>query len=307
MNIQQFQYILAVSELKHFEKAAKKCFISQSTLSTMIARFENEIGIKIFDRKTKPVSVTKEGEVLINQIRVVYKEIERLNHQVQELKGEMVGDLNIGIIPTVAPYLLPLFLTQFANQFPEISINVQEMTTPNIQLALKKRELDIGIVAIPLKDKELIEFHLYDEPFILFDSLLNQNKNISIEDIDYSRLYLLEEGHCLRTQVEQICGLSKLKNNKNNIHFKVGSIDSLVRFTKLNKGITFLPYMAIEDLKVQERLHITYFSKNSPLRSIGLIVYKDFVKVKLLNSLNKLIKDSVDIPIFPNGVLYAPI
>ena len=114
MNIQQFQYVLAVVDSKNFESAAEKCFITQSTLSTMIGRFENEIGIKIFNRKTKPVSLTIEGVEIIKRLRIIDKEIGQFNNLIQELKGEMVGELKIGIIPTVAPYLLPLFLSEFA-------------------------------------------------------------------------------------------------------------------------------------------------------------------------------------------------
>jgi LysR family hydrogen peroxide-inducible transcriptional activator len=157
MNIQQFQYILAVVEHKHFETAAETCFITQSTLSTMINRFEDEIGIKIFNRKTKPVSITKEGTELIQQIRIIKKEIDSLDNIVQELKGETVGELRIGIIPTIATDLLPLFLSDFANNFPKVKIIVQEMTTLEIQKSLKNRMLDVGILAIPLKDKELVE------------------------------------------------------------------------------------------------------------------------------------------------------
>ena len=158
MSIQQFQYVLAVAELRHFEQAAKKCFITQSTLSTMIGKLENEIGIRIFDRKTKPVSITEDGKEVIEQLQVIVKEINSLEYKVQALKGEMVGELKIGVIPTVAPYLLPLFLSKFNQKFPKVKITVQEMTTANIQQSLKNRRLDIGIAAIPLEDATLKEF-----------------------------------------------------------------------------------------------------------------------------------------------------
>lgn len=305
MNIQQFQYILAVSELKHFEKAAERCFISQSTLSTMIARFEDEIGIKIFDRKTKPVSVTKEGEVLIHQIRVIYKEIERLNHQVQELKGEMVGDLNIGIIPTVAPYLLPLFLTQFADSYPNVKTIVQEMTTENIINALKKRELDVGILALPINDQQLNETPLYNEPFLLFDCLDKENPS-TIENIDYTRLLLLEEGHCLRNQVEQICNLSNKSLHTINFEFRAGSIDSLIRFTKSTKGITLLPFLATVEMNAIDKAHLQPFTSNVPMRSIGLLTHKHFVKKQLLDKLKTIIQQNVTLSKV-SGKIYNPL
>ena len=167
MNIQQFQYILAVVDLKNFESAADKCFVTQSTLSTMIGRFEDEIGVKIFNRKTKPVSITTEGELIIERLRIVLNEIDALNNVVQELKGEMVGNLKIGIIPTIAPYLLPLFLPEFASRFPAIKISVREMTTAQIQQALRIRTIDLGILALPLHDDSLEEISLFSEPFLL--------------------------------------------------------------------------------------------------------------------------------------------
>lgn len=306
MNIQQLQYVLAVAELRHFEQAAEKCFVTQSTLSTMIGRLEDEIGIKIFDRKTKPVSVTKEGEILLTQIRIILKEINHLENKIQELKGEMVGELRIGVIPTVAPYLLPLFLPDFAKEFPRIKMTVQEMTTANIQSALKKREIDLGIVAIPLRDKELTEHPLYDEPFLLYDCLNKQKKTkVMVGELDFSRLFLLEEGHCLRNQVEQICSLSNEQMNRLNIEFKAGSIDSLIRFTKANNGLTLLPYLSTCDMPPNEQSFLQNFPTPVPMRSIGLVVHKHFVKKKLLENMQRIIQKKVSIPI-EKGELFAP-
>jgi LysR family hydrogen peroxide-inducible transcriptional activator len=296
MNIQQFQYILAVEELKHFETAAERCFITQSTLSTMISRFEDEIGIQVFNRKTKPVSVTKEGKQIVDRLRIITKEIDQLNNVAQELKGEMIGDLRIGIIPTVAPYLLPIFLSKFASEFPKVKIIIQEMTTSKIQQSLKDRTLDIGILATPLEETELIEFDLYSEPFLVYDSYsLEKKDTIAIQDLDYSKLWFLEEGHCLRTQVQQICEISNKRANKNlNFEFKAGSLDSLLRFTKANKGITILPYLASFDLSHEDKNRLTPFSSPVPVRSIGLITHRHFVKKALLNRLQKLIQKEVD-------------
>ena len=297
MNIQQFQYVLAVAELKHFEQAADKCFITQSTLSTMIAKLEAEIGIKIFDRKTKPVSITRDGEEIIDQLKVILKEINTLDYKIQELKGEMAGELRIGVIPTVAPYLLPLFLTKFASKFSKVHIRVQEMTTSAIQIALKNRSLDIGIAAIPLEDLALKETSLYDEPFLLFDCFStnnNEKSKAAIKDIDISHLLLLEEGHCLRNQVKQICNLSKKRSRDIlNFEFSAGSIDSLIRFTKTNKGITLLPQMATLDLSVADKKRINTFAPPVPVRSIGLVVHRHFVKKRLLSELGQIIRDSV--------------
>ncbi len=295
MNIQQFQYVLAVVDLKNFEAAAERCFVTQSTLSTMIGRLEDELGIKIFNRKTKPVSITPDGAVLIERFRIVMSEVAGLENVVQELKGEMSGELKLGVIPTVAPYLLPLFLAQFAEQFPKITVVVKEMTTPEIQRALKTRALDIGILALPIADEELTEFPLYTEPFLVYDFRDEiSHEKITIDTLDYSKIWLLQEGHCLRSQVYKICELSN-NTPKNNVNFEFesGSMDSLLRITKASKGITIIPFLASLDFSYEERKNIVAFADPVPVRSVGLLTHKYFVKKQLLNHLETYIKTAV--------------
>ncbi|TCI85112.1 LysR substrate-binding domain-containing protein [Tenacibaculum sp. M341] len=291
MNIQQFQYVLAVVDLKNFEAAAEKCFVTQSTLSTMIRRFEDEIGIKIFNRKTKPVSITSEGKQIIDRLRIILNEIDSLKNLTQELKGEMLGELSIGIIPTIAPYLLPLFLTDFASLFPKVKIIVKEMTTSNIKKSIKNRTLDIGILALPLEDNSLNEINLYSEPFLLYDcSGEIANSKVSVNNLDYSKLCLLQEGHCLRTQVQRICDLSSqvLKSNIN-FEFESGSMDSLLRVTETRKGMTILPLLAAIDLPEKHQKRLVEFKFPVPARNVGLVTNKFFVKKKLLRELKKVI------------------
>jgi LysR family hydrogen peroxide-inducible transcriptional activator len=301
MNIQQFRYVLAVVDLKNFEAASERCFVTQSTLSTMISRFENEIGVKIFNRKTKPVSITQEGEHIINRLRIVIHEVESLKNVIQELKGEMVGELKIGIIPTVAPYLLSLFLTSFASRFPKINIVVKEMTTAQIREALKKRKLDIGLLAIPLEDDELVEQELYSEPFLVYDCRDEKSTSkIAVTDLDYSKLWLLQEGHCLRAQIFQICEMSNLRaRNKVNFEFESGSMGSLLNFTKASKGITIIPYLASFDLGNEDKRNIIEFENPMPVRSIGLLTHKFFVKKQLAKALQEIIQESV-VGLIPN-------
>lgn len=295
MNIQQFQYVLAVVDLKNFEAAAERCFVTQSTLSTMIGRFESEIGMKIFNRKTKPVSITPEGELIISRLRIVINEIESLKNVIQEQKGEMVGELKVGIIPTIAPYLLPLFLAEFASRFPKVNIIVKEMTTAQIREDLKIRTLDIGLLAIPLDDDELVEQELYAEPFLIYDCREKKSKSkISVNNLDYSKLWLLQEGHCLRTQVYQICEMSS-QNPKSDINFEFesGSMDSLLRFTKASKGVTIIPYLGTIDLPMEDQENLVEFEYPIPVRSVGLLANKFFVKKKMLKELQKIIIQSV--------------
>lgn len=294
MNIQQFQYILAVAEHKHFELASEKCCITQSTLSTMISKFEDEIGIRIFDRKKKPVQLTSEGLLIIEQLKVISNNIEQLQEIVKELRGEVKGQLTLSAIPTVAPFLLPLFLQDFAARFPALNMKVREETTAEITRKLKSRELDIGILSIPLEDKELMEIKLYDEPFVFFDAGAFVPRSVSVKKIKLKNLCLMEEGHCMRTQVLQFCDLHKKPvDNKLNFEYKAGSIDSLMRFAKANKASTLLPLLSVTDFSAEEKKHLSQFVAPVPYRSIGLVVHRHFVKKNLLQILQKDIMDKI--------------
>lgn len=295
MNIQQFQYILAVAEYRHFETSAEKCFVSQSTLSTMISRFEDEIGIKIFDRSVKPVEITKEGETIIEQLKNITNEINQLNEIVKEIKGEIKGKIIMGCIPTVAPFLLPLFLKDFSNKYPDLIIEVREKTTEEIIRQLKSRELDIGILSSPLNESEIIEEHLYDESFVLFDTSKGSSKqNIKIEDLELKNFWLLEEGHCMRDQVLDICNLNPIEfNTTANINFKSGSIDSLLRFVKSTNGKTIIPLLSLIDFPNNDKKHLRFFTPTVPQRSIALVHHIHFPKKKIFNLLKTEIVNKV--------------
>lgn len=294
MNIQQFQYVLAVAENKHFELAAAKCFVTQSTLSTMISRFEEELGIKIFDRKKKPVELTTEGKLLIEQLKNITNDIDQLEELAKEIKGELKGHLTISVIPTIAPFLLPLFLQSFAIKFPDLNITVREQTTQEIIRDLKSRELDIGIISIPMHDKDIVELKLYDEPFVFYNAGIANGRATSVSKIDRSNLCLMEEGHCMRTQIVNLCGVNKKQAHfKLNFEFKAGSIDSLLRFVKANRATTLLPYLSVLDFSEQEKKQLSTFAAPVPYRSVGLVVHRHFVKKKILNMLQKDITEKV--------------
>lgn len=294
MNIQQFQYVLTVAETKHFEQAADKCFITQSTLSTMVSKFEDEIGIQIFDRKKKPLTVTSEGKKVLEQIRLIKREIDQLTELTKEIKGEVVGNLTISVIPTIAPFLLPMFLQGFASKFPSLSIQVKEQTTSEIVRQLKSRELDIGILSTPIPDPDLIEIDLYDEPFIFYDSENEGHSKLISSELDVSKLCLLEEGHCMRTQIINLCDMHKMKLKSTlNFDYKAGSIDSLLRFVRANDASTLLPFLSTMDLSKEEQAKLRSFANPVPYRTIGLVVHRHFVKSKILQALKEEILSNV--------------
>lgn len=295
MNIQQLEYVIALAETRHFDSAAARCFVTQSTLSTMIAKLESEMGITFFDRKQKPLGITADGLPVIEHMRIILKEIQQLNELAKELKGEVKGELKIAVIPTIAPFLLPLFLQHFAHKFPLLKIRVRELTTAEIMRQLKARDLDIGIVSTPLHDNELLEYKLYDEPFVYYDASRKQPKTVAVEKLDMRNLVLLEEGHCMRAQVIQFCDVKrKPLGNRLNFEFKAGSIDSLLRFVKANKAATLLPHLATIDMPLRDLNRVSRLAGNEPYRSVGLVVHRHFVKSQVLKLLHREISDAVN-------------
>jgi LysR family hydrogen peroxide-inducible transcriptional activator len=294
MNIQQFEYVLALADTRHFETAADRCHVTQSTLSTMIARLESELGITLFDRKHKPLRITSEGLLLIERMQIIVREITQLNEMGKELRGEVKGELTMAVIPTIAPFLLPLFLQSFAAQFPSLKIRVRELTTAEIMRQLKTRELDIGVLSTPLLDNELEEHHLYDEPFVFYDAGKKQPKSVTADKLDLRSIVLLEEGHCMRTQVVHFCDVKrKPVSNRLNFEFKAGSIDSLLRFVRSNKAATLLPYLATADMPLRDLNRVSRIAGSEPYRSIGIAVHRHFVKRRILELLQQDIMDAV--------------
>lgn len=303
MTLQQIKYVLAVVDQPNFELAAENCFVTQSTLSTMIGKLESEFGIQIFNRKTKPVSLTNEGEQLVERFRIMQYEAEGIENLVQELKGEQVGTFNIAVIPTVAPYLLPLFLEEFALKFPKVQFNVKELTSKAIIEALQHRTMDIGIMALPVHENDLIEEILYQEPFYLYDctGLPREKGAVTIDDLNFEKLCLMEDGHCLSTQVQQICEMSQLNSSNNgNFNFKSGSMDSLLKITQSRKGITILPYLATLDLNENNQTRLYPFQHPAPVRGVGVIYHKHSVKRKLNQKIAQAIREAV-VKILPEG------
>ena len=310
MNIQQLKYVLSVADNKSFGKAAKELFVSQSTLSTMIGKFEDEIGIEIFDRRFKPIDISKEGIEIIDQIRIVLNELDNLGHVTKVLKGEGGGALKLGIIPTVAPYLLPIFINSAAARLPQIQFIVSELTTDEIISSLQSRSLDIGILSLPIYEDDILETTLYTEPFYLYDGSNKLPKSkVNPAELDYNRLWLMDEGHCMRTQVITVCDLRNKQEFKRHLEYKSGSIDTLMRFVRQNRGLTLLPHLATHDLNKEDQAKLRKFVDPSPSRAIGIATHRQFKKSKAKEIIIEEIQKNVK-PLLPNkaaGVRVDPV
>jgi LysR family hydrogen peroxide-inducible transcriptional activator len=290
MNLQQLEYIVAVDTLKHFSAAAAKCNVTQPTLSMMIQKLEEELEVKIFDRSKQPVQTTEIGQTVIDQARMILGEAGNLKKLVAQQKGTISGELRIGIIPTLAPYLLPLFLNQFLKKYPLLKLKISELTTDQIIERLNAQHLDAGILATPLKNPTLQELPLFYEQFVVYASQaekMMKKKYLLAADIDVNRLWLLEEGHCLRSQVVNLCELKRKEALLQNLDYEAGSIETLRKMVDLNNGITILSELALRDLTKIQMKNIRYFKSPAPVREVSIVTYRYFVKYHLIEVLKK--------------------
>lgn len=290
MNLQQLEYIIAVDQYRHFARAAEKSFVTQPTLSMMVKKLEEELDIIIFDRNKHPIEPTREGEEVIRRARVMVAEANSLKAYSKELKGEITGELRLGIIPTLAPYLLPLFLRSFTAQFPALKLYIHEMVTDEIISKLKSGDLDLGLLATPLNEQQLSEYPLFYEEFFAYASLtekLPKKKYLLPKEIDPSHLWLLEEGHCLRNQVLDLCELKKQTADSENLHYEAGSIETLINLVDRYNGITIIPQLAVLNLKPAQKKKVREFSNPKPVREISLITLKSFPRKVLLQKLKE--------------------
>ena len=296
MTFVQLEYIVAVDTYRHFASAAEHCFVTQPTLSMQIQKMELELGVKIFDRSKQPVVPTEIGQQLVEQAKRILSEKNMIDELVQIKKGILTGELKIGIIPTLAPYLLPLFIQQFTSKHPQVRLVVSELTTEKIISRLRESRIDVGILVTPLNEAGIKEYVLFYEELLVYVSKNNPVYNKAFvlpQDIDPNKLWLLEEGHCFRSQILNLCELRKVGRGSNNFEYEAGSFETLRRMVELNDGITVLPQLATFDLNTNQQQLVRQFRKPAPMREVSMVVHRDFVKKRLIDVLKTEIMDSV--------------
>lgn len=299
MTLTQFSYIVAISNYKSFGEAAEHCYVTQPTLSMQVKKLEDELGIRIFDRSKQPVEPTDIGKKIIEQARVILKEKERVVGIIDEEKGELRGKFKVGIIPTIAPYLIHHFLVNFISKYPNVELIFEEIQTEQIISKLITDELDTAIIATPTYRKELIEKPIYYEPFVAYVSegnALFKRKKISSKYLNVDELWLLKEGHCFRDHVIQLCNSTEQKKNRGNINlsFEGGSLDTLMKLVDNNFGITLLPYLATVDLKNTDRWRfVKEFIPPVPKRIINIVYHRAYLKKRLIDALEVEIIKSI--------------
>ncbi|WP_160069222.1 hydrogen peroxide-inducible genes activator [Sphingobacterium bovisgrunnientis] len=288
MTLVQLEYIVAVDTYRSFVAAAEKCFVTQPTLSMQIQKLEESLGVKIFDRSRQPVVPTEVGLKIIEQARIVLMESKKINEILQEKKGELEGELRVGVIPTVAPYLLPDVITAFLKKYPKVKLQIWEYTTERIVHELKQGLLDCGILSTPLTESNILETPIFYETFVAYvseKSNLYQKKVLSTDDIGEEKLWLLNEGHCMRGQVLNICNYKHNYGSEGTFEYNTGSVETLKRMVDINSGITILPELSIMSYNEDELAHVRYFKAPEPVREISVVTTQNFVKKQAVNTL----------------------
>ena len=291
----QMEYILAVAKEKSFSKAAETCFVTQPTLSMQISKVENELGIILFDRSKKPVILTEIGEKMTAQAKIILQEAKKLGDIVADDRAEISGKLSIGIIPTVAPYLLPIIVPKILNDYPNLHLMVEEITTDEILAKLQEDEIDLGILATPLNNKSVNEYPMYVERMLLYMSEthpLYLQEEVDINNVNPNEVWLLQKGHCFRNQVVNLC--SRLKNmSDEHFVFESGSIETLIRMVDKYKGMTFIPEMAYLLLNEEQKRRIKPIRKENPGRQISIVTRRSYHKQKLIELLGEIVKENI--------------
>lgn len=295
MTLIQLEYVLALYDLKSFSRAAEKCFVTQPNLSMQIDRLEKELGVKLFDRGRQSVEATSTGRVLVEKARKIMRETNSFREYLKSQQNDMSGSYRIGIIPTLAPYLVPLFLPQFRTDFPDTRLIIEELVTEDIVRLLKEDRLDVGIAVTPLEERLLREVPIFNEPifgYVSTDHPLYEASEIDEEMLSSHPIWLLNQGHCFRSQVLNICDQPMRSTDSTNFVYESGSLETLKNLVSMGNGATLLPALAAYN-KVEQLKMIKRFKDPQPLREVSLVVHEHSTRNKLIESLYATIVDKV--------------
>ena len=310
MTITQLQYVLAVAEHKNFTLAAEKCFVTQPTLSMQIQKVEEELKIQIFDRTKKPIQMTDIGQKIVNQAKNIVNEADRMKDIVEQQKGFIGGEFRLGIIPTIMPTLLPMFLNTFIKKFPKVKLVIEELNTDEIIVKLKNGNLDAAIAATPLSEEKLKEIVLYYEPFVAYipeKHRIADKKEIEVSDLNLDEILLLQDGHCFRDGILNLCKNQDVAS-LNNFQIQSGSFETLIKLADEGLGLTLLPYLHTLDLKDNDKLKLKHFKDPKPAREVSLIFPKTELKIQIIDALKQTISGVIRGAIaFQNVEIISPL
>lgn len=310
MTITQLKYVLAVAEHQNFTKAAEKTFVTQPTLSMQIQKLEDELDILIFDRSKKPIELTEIGSKIVSQAKNIVNEANRINDIVDQQKGFIGGEFKLGIIPTVMPTLLPMFLKHFINKYPKVNLKIEELNTETIIERLNDGHLDAAIAATPLQNEHIKERPLYYEPFMAYvpeNHRLFDKKELAVSDLDLSDMLLLEDGHCFKDGVINLCQATQ-QYGEDTFSLESGSFETLVKLANEGLGMTLLPYLHTLEVQEKEKTFFKSFEEPSPAREVSIIYPKSELKMQIIEALRTTIAGVIKGAIlFQNVQIISPL
>jgi len=286
ISFKQLSYALAVEKTLHFKKAAELCHVSQSALSTALSELESQLGLQIFERDNKKVLVTPVGRAVLSRARNIMLDIEDLQHLADSQKTPLSFPMNVGVIPTIAPYILPQIFPALNEKYPDAKINVVEEQSAALVDMVRRGEIDTAILALPYPCDGLLTLEFWQEDFYwvtLKGSEHSQQKEVTSNDINGSNLMLLKEGHCLKDHILDACKLSE----RNVSHgFGATSLNTLIQMVQGNLGTTLIPAMAIEQLTDgNEKLAAIHLNEPSPHRRIAFILRPNYTRLSSIEVL----------------------
>jgi len=297
VTLTQLEYVVAVDTYRHFANAAEKCMVTQPTLSMQIKKLEEYLGIIIFDRSKQPVMPTDVGKLVIEQARVLLRETKKLEDIAQGYHENVSGRLKIGIIPTLAPYLLPLFLGRMMERHPGIKLNIKEMKTQDIIMELKKDELDVGIMATPLHDENITEDPVFYEEikvYTQFGHVLSKREAVTAEEISKrDDIWMLADGNCFRNHVINLCHNQFAGAEEDILRYESGSLETLKKMVETEGGFTLLPELAVLELSARQLGQVVSFDGQIPLREVSLCYVRNAAKRDLVEILKATIRNAV--------------
>lgn len=288
ITLTQLEYIVAIDEYRHFATAAEKCFVTQPTLSMQIKKLEDELGVIIFDRSRQPVVPTDIGSKLIEQARMTLSSTERIKEIIKEERQEVEGTLKIGIIPTLAPYLLPVFIGHYIRKYPSVKVEVEELVSEEIIRRLKHDLLDVGLFVTPYNDEKIVECPVFYEEILVYahpDHELLRQKNISLKDIATPEIWMLGDGHCFRDQVVNLCAMAGIQHNNLPFEFESNSLETLMKIVDVEGGFTLIPELAVRTMPEEKKKQVRALSDTKPLREVSIIYSRHYTKQRLIQLL----------------------
>ena len=296
-SLTQLKYVVALDQCRHFGRAAELCNVSQPTLSAQLQKLEDELGVILFDRDKQPILPTAEGISFIDQAKVIVIECRRLEQMAKHNANEPSGEFKLGVIPTIAPYLMPILLDNFVKKYPSIEVSIEEMPTEKIIESLDRDLIDAGILATPLKLQRIAEEPLYYEPFYLFVSEkhpLASLTKISENMLNADEVWLLSDENCFRNQVIDVCTEKGKKIKLGRLELKASHLETLIEIVSNGQGYTLLPQMAADRVRKRKISgRIVEFTRPTPAREISLVHRRGPLKLNTLRALKESILSGV--------------